>query len=119
MVCGPLEEKIGDCKVYSSQLRRFINLENLDKQVKVGRYTVDLCVRGTECNGNAVCGRSDGTWLSYGVLQKAILHVDYLKLHFGGGALCIQNGEFKIVVGYFFYLFTFLSIQKPLELKFG
>jgi hypothetical protein len=94
MVCGPLEEKVGDCKVYSSQLRRFISLEHLDKQMTVGKYTLDLCVRGNACGGNAVCGSSsDGAWVSYGVLQKAILHVDYLKLHFGGGASCMLNGE--------------------------
>jgi len=89
-----LEEKVGDCKIYSSQLRRFISLENLGQQKKVGNFTVDLCTRGTDCGGNAVCQRSsDGIWNSYGVLQKAVLHADYLKLHFGGGASCLQNGK--------------------------
>lgn len=102
MVCGPSEEKTGDCKVYSSQLRRFISLEHLDTQVKVGKYTLDLCARGSECGGNAVCGSSDGSWVSYGVLQKALLHVDYLKLHFGGGASCIKNGTTHVVCLDFF-----------------
>ncbi|XP_059472242.1 cation-independent mannose-6-phosphate receptor isoform X2 [Neocloeon triangulifer] len=95
LVCGPVEEKVGDCKVYSSQLKRFISLDNLGQQVRIGKFTVDLCGRGTDCSGNAVCQRSeDGNWSSYGVLQKAVLHADYLKLHFGGGASCLRNDTY-------------------------
>jgi hypothetical protein len=112
MVCGPTEEKTGDCKVYSSQLRRFISLEHLDKQIKVGKYTLDLCVRGTDCGGNAVCGSTaDNVWVSYGVLQKAILHVDYLKLHFGGGATCLLNGEFNVVLKDVTLFFIVINVE--------
>ncbi|XP_065337957.1 cation-independent mannose-6-phosphate receptor isoform X1 [Cloeon dipterum] len=92
LVCGPEEEEVQGCKVYVSQLKRFLSLDSLGGQVEVGKYTIDLCGRGRDCSGNAVCQRSaEGTWASYGILQKAVLYGDYLKLYFGGGATCVTN----------------------------